>query len=72
MAAWLVSHAQQYQIDDVRYAGYQWTRGQRRTRMVPHSFTGSAGSRRGWLIACDPWGRKRSEQVTYIITAVLR
>ncbi len=25
MAAWLVSHAQQYHIADVRYAGYQWT-----------------------------------------------
>ncbi len=25
VATWLVSHAQQYQIDDVRYADYQWT-----------------------------------------------
>jgi hypothetical protein len=25
MAAWLVSHAQQYQISSVGYAGYQWT-----------------------------------------------
>jgi hypothetical protein len=25
VATWLVSHAQQYRIDDVRYADYQWT-----------------------------------------------
>jgi len=25
MAAWMVSHAQQFRISDVRYAGYQWT-----------------------------------------------
>ena len=25
VAAWLVSHAQQYDIDVVRYAGYRWT-----------------------------------------------
>jgi hypothetical protein len=25
MAAWLVSHAQQYRIAEVRYAGYQWS-----------------------------------------------
>ena len=24
VAAWLVTHAQQYRIDEVRYAGYQW------------------------------------------------
>jgi hypothetical protein len=27
MAAWLVTYAQQYRIDDVRYAGYQWSAG---------------------------------------------
>ena len=25
VAAWLVSHAQQYRIDDVQYAGYRWS-----------------------------------------------
>src|ERR1700733_8005705 len=42
--------------------------GQRDERMGSYSFSGAAGERRGWLIACDPWGRKRSKQVTYIIT----
>jgi len=39
MAAWLVSHAQQYQIDDVSYAGYQWT---------------AANGTRGWSRTVSP------------------
>src|SRR3984885_1383262 len=36
--------------------------------MGQSSFSGSAREPRAWLIACGPWGRKRSEKVTYIIT----
>jgi NAD-dependent dihydropyrimidine dehydrogenase PreA subunit len=36
--------------------------------MVSISFTGSARKHRARLIACVPWGRKRSDEVTYIIT----
>ena len=39
VAAWLVSHAQQYQIADVRYAGYQWS---------------AASGQRGWARAVSP------------------
>ncbi|HTW04810.1 MAG TPA: hypothetical protein VMF87_31240 [Streptosporangiaceae bacterium] len=39
MAAWLVSHAQQYQIADVRYAGYQWT---------------AANGKQGWARTVSP------------------
>jgi len=39
VAAWLVSHAQQYQIANVRYAGYQWN---------------AASGRQGWARAVSP------------------
>jgi hypothetical protein len=39
MAAWLVSHAQQYRIAEVRYAGYQWT---------------AANGARGWARTVSP------------------
>ncbi len=39
VAAWLVSHAQQYQITDVRYEGYRWT---------------AANSARGWARSQSP------------------
>lgn len=39
VAAWLVSHAPQYQITDVAYAGYRWT---------------AANSARGWARAVSP------------------
>ena len=39
MAAWLVSHAQQYRIADVRYAGFQWT---------------AANGERGWAHTLSP------------------
>jgi hypothetical protein len=38
-AAWLVSHAQQYQIAEVRYAGYLWT---------------AANGKRGWARTVSP------------------
>jgi hypothetical protein len=39
VAAWLVSHAPQYQITDVQYAGYRWT---------------AAASARGWARSVSP------------------
>jgi hypothetical protein len=39
VAAWLVSHAPQYQITDVQYAGYRWT---------------AADSARGWARSVAP------------------
>jgi len=39
VAAWLVSHAPQYRITDVRYAGYRWT---------------AADSARGWARSVSP------------------
>jgi hypothetical protein len=39
VAAWLVSHAQQYRIDDVQFAGYRWT---------------AATGTRGWSHAVRP------------------
>jgi hypothetical protein len=39
VAAWLVSHAPQYRISDVRYAGYRWT---------------AASSSRGWARSVTP------------------
>jgi hypothetical protein len=39
VAAWLVSHAQQYQIADVQFGGYQWS---------------AADGRRGWAPAVSP------------------
>lgn len=39
VAAWLVSHAQQYQIANVRYAGYEWS---------------AANGRRGWARTVSP------------------
>ena len=38
-AAWLVSHAQQYRIADVRFAGYEWT---------------AANGKRGWARTVSP------------------
>jgi hypothetical protein len=39
VAAWLVSHAPQYRIDEVRYAGYRWS---------------AANSTRGWARSVSP------------------
>jgi hypothetical protein len=46
VAAWLVSHAAQYRITDVRYAGYRWT---------------AASSARGWARAVSPAPTERVE-----------
>ena len=39
VAAWLVSHAQQYRIDNLQYEGYQWT---------------AANGKQGWAKAVSP------------------
>jgi hypothetical protein len=46
VAAWLVSHAPQYRITDVQYAGYRWT---------------AAGSARGWARSATPTPPKSVE-----------
>jgi len=46
MATWLVSHAQQYRIADVRYAGYEWT---------------AATGKRGWARTVSPAAPGRVE-----------
>ncbi len=46
VAAWLVSHAPQYRITDVQYAGYQWT---------------AANSARGWARSVSPTPPKSVE-----------
>lgn len=46
VAAWLVSHAPQYRITDVQYAGYRWT---------------AAGSARGWARSVSPTPPKSVE-----------
>src|SRR5215472_604648 len=46
VAAWLVSHAPQYRITDVRYAGYRWT---------------AADSARGWARSVSPTPPKSVE-----------
>jgi hypothetical protein len=46
VAAWLVSHAPQYRITDVRYAGYRWT---------------AADSARGWARSVTPTSPKSVE-----------
>ena len=46
VAAWLVSHAPQYRIDNVQYAGYRWT---------------AANSARGWARSVSPTPPERVE-----------
>ncbi len=46
VAAWLVSHAPQYRIDNVQYAGYRWTAG---------------NSTRGWARSVSPTPRESVE-----------